>query len=168
MAWARSLEDALKRRSTVGAVEAHGELTISLENLKTSLLEFTAGRASASSLQKVWANRAERICRDMLDRVVHSWRNGGGKPGRRPAGAIEGFPQQDCRACPVSQGFELEHSKIKLEGISKELADSKARGAHLLHKLNNEQTLPGIMSQMPPGDWKKWARERSLWIQDNK
>jgi hypothetical protein len=39
-----------------------------------------------------------------------------------------------------------------------------ARKAGLLHRLVNDQTLPGIMARMPVGDWKQWAKERPLWI----
>ncbi len=42
-----------------------------------------------------------------------------------------------------------------------------ARRARLLHRLVNDQTLPGIMAQMPLGDWKKWAKERPQWIHEN-
>jgi hypothetical protein len=71
MTRAGSLEDAFKRRSDVKVIEAHRELSISLEKFKTSLLESAAaGKASASSLWGVWVNRAECICRDVLDQVV--------------------------------------------------------------------------------------------------
>jgi hypothetical protein len=39
-----------------------------------------------------------------------------------------------------------------------------ARGMNLLRKLINEQNLPGIMSWIPPGNWKQWAKERPSWI----
>ncbi len=39
-----------------------------------------------------------------------------------------------------------------------------ARKAGLLHHLINNQTLPGILAQMPTGDWKQWAKERPVWI----
>ncbi len=42
----------------------------------------------------------------------------------------------------------------------------EARGVNLLRKLI-EQTLLSIMSQLPPGDWKLWARERPSWIQED-
>jgi hypothetical protein len=35
-----------------------------------------------------------------------------------------------------------------------------ARGVNLLMKLINKQTLPSIMSRMPPVDCKQWAKER--------
>ncbi len=56
---ARSLEDVLKRRSTVEVLEAHRELSISLDKFKTSLLESITGRTPVSGLRRVWANRAE-------------------------------------------------------------------------------------------------------------
>jgi hypothetical protein len=70
MARAGSLEDTVNRRSTVKVIEAHRELSIGLEKFKTSLSESIAWKASASSLQGVWVNRAERICRDILDQAV--------------------------------------------------------------------------------------------------
>jgi hypothetical protein len=45
--------------------------------------------------------------------------------------------------------------------------DRSQRGPVAPHKLINNQTLPGIMSQMSPGNRKQWAKERPLWIQDN-
>jgi hypothetical protein len=39
-----------------------------------------------------------------------------------------------------------------------------ARKACILHRLINDQTLPGIMAWMPVVDWKQWARERPAWI----
>jgi hypothetical protein len=41
------------------------------------------------------------------------------------------------------------------------------RGINLLRKLLNEQTLLGIMSRLPPGNWKQWARERPSCIQED-
>jgi hypothetical protein len=38
------------------------------------------------------------------------------------------------------------------------------RKAGLLHRLINDQSLPGIMARMPMGDWKQWAKERPVWI----
>jgi hypothetical protein len=39
-----------------------------------------------------------------------------------------------------------------------------ARKAGLLHRLINNQTLPGILAKMPMGNWKQWAKERPVWI----
>ncbi len=39
-----------------------------------------------------------------------------------------------------------------------------ARKAGLLHRLVNEQTLPGILAKMPASDWKQWTKERPAWI----
>jgi hypothetical protein len=39
-----------------------------------------------------------------------------------------------------------------------------ARKAGLLHRLVNDQTLPGIMARMSVGDRKQWVKERPLWI----
>jgi hypothetical protein len=39
-----------------------------------------------------------------------------------------------------------------------------ARKAGLLHRLINNQMLPGILAKMPTGDWKQWAKERPTWI----
>jgi hypothetical protein len=39
-----------------------------------------------------------------------------------------------------------------------------ARKAGLLHRLINDQTLPGILAKMPTGNWKQWAKERPVWI----
>jgi hypothetical protein len=39
-----------------------------------------------------------------------------------------------------------------------------ARKVGLLHRLINDQTLPGILVKMPANDWRQWARERPLWI----
>ncbi len=39
-----------------------------------------------------------------------------------------------------------------------------ARKAGLLHRLINDQTLPGILAKMPTSDWKQWAKERPAWI----
>ncbi len=38
------------------------------------------------------------------------------------------------------------------------------RKAGLLHRLVNDQTLPGILAKMPANDWKQWAQERPEWI----
>ncbi len=35
-----------------------------------------------------------------------------------------------------------------------------ARKAGLLHRLINDQTLPGILAKMPASDWRQWAKER--------
>jgi hypothetical protein len=48
--------------------------------------------------------------------------------------------------------------------LSAKVAMLGARKAGLLHRLVNDQTLPGIMARMPVGDWKQWAKERPLWI----
>jgi hypothetical protein len=37
------------------------------------------------------------------------------------------------------------------------------RGVNLLCNLINEKTLPGLMSQMSPGDWKHNRPRRELW-----
>jgi hypothetical protein len=39
-----------------------------------------------------------------------------------------------------------------------------ARKASIVHRLINDQTLPGIMAGMPVGDWRQWAKERPTWI----
>jgi hypothetical protein len=39
-----------------------------------------------------------------------------------------------------------------------------ARKAGLLHRLINDQILPGILARMPANDWRQWARERPTWI----
>ncbi len=39
-----------------------------------------------------------------------------------------------------------------------------ARKAGFLHRLINDQTLPGILAKMPANDWRQWARERPMWI----
>jgi hypothetical protein len=42
-----------------------------------------------------------------------------------------------------------------------------ARKAGLLGRLINDQTLPNILSRMPPMDWRQWARERPNWIRES-
>jgi hypothetical protein len=42
-----------------------------------------------------------------------------------------------------------------------------ARKAGMLGRLINDQTLPNILSRMPPMDWRQWARERPNWIREN-
>jgi hypothetical protein len=42
-----------------------------------------------------------------------------------------------------------------------------ARKANMLGRLINDQTLPNILSRMPPMDWRQWARERPNWIREN-
>jgi hypothetical protein len=37
----------------------------------------------------------------------------------------------------------------------------------MLGRLINDQTLPNILSRMPPMDWRQWARERPNWIREN-
>ncbi len=39
-----------------------------------------------------------------------------------------------------------------------------ARKAGLLHRLINDQTLPGILARMPANAWRQWAKERPIWI----
>jgi hypothetical protein len=39
-----------------------------------------------------------------------------------------------------------------------------ARKAGLLHRLINDQTLPGILARMPANDCRQCARERPIWI----
>ncbi len=39
-----------------------------------------------------------------------------------------------------------------------------ARKVGLLHRLINDQTLPGILAKMPANDWRQWAKERPLRI----
>ncbi len=58
-AGAGSLEEAPKRRSTVGIMETHRELSISLGKFKTSWLESVVGKVSDSGLGEVLANRAK-------------------------------------------------------------------------------------------------------------
>jgi hypothetical protein len=41
-----------------------------------------------------------------------------------------------------------------------------ARKAGLLHRLVNDQTLPGILAKMPPADWCQWAKERPTWMRE--
>jgi hypothetical protein len=41
-----------------------------------------------------------------------------------------------------------------------------ARKAGLLGRLINDQTLPGILSRMPPTDWRQWAKERPNWMRE--
>jgi hypothetical protein len=41
-----------------------------------------------------------------------------------------------------------------------------ARKAGLLHRLVNDQTLPSILTKMPPNDWRQWARERPTWMRE--
>jgi hypothetical protein len=38
--------------------------------------------------------------------------------------------------------------------------------AGLLHRLINDQTLPGILARMPANDWRQWAKERLIWIRN--
>ncbi len=39
-----------------------------------------------------------------------------------------------------------------------------ARKLGLLHRLINDQTLPGILAKMPANNWRQWAKERPIWI----
>jgi hypothetical protein len=39
-----------------------------------------------------------------------------------------------------------------------------ARKVGLLHRLINDQTLPGVFAKMPANDWRQWARERPMWM----
>jgi hypothetical protein len=39
-----------------------------------------------------------------------------------------------------------------------------ARKVGLLHRLINDQTLPGILAKMPANDWRQWAKERPIWM----
>ncbi len=39
-----------------------------------------------------------------------------------------------------------------------------ARKVGLQHQLINDQTLPGVLAKMPANDWRKWAKERPIWI----
>jgi hypothetical protein len=57
-----SLEDALKRRSTIGMAEASNELVISLGKLKAGLLDITTRKTPPSGLRRIQANRVDRIC----------------------------------------------------------------------------------------------------------
>jgi hypothetical protein len=41
-----------------------------------------------------------------------------------------------------------------------------ARKAGLLNRLINNQTLPGILANMPPADWRQWAKERPAWMRE--
>jgi hypothetical protein len=41
-----------------------------------------------------------------------------------------------------------------------------AKGFHLLSRLINEQTLPGIMRRMLAAEWKQWAKEMPSWMQE--
>jgi hypothetical protein len=41
-----------------------------------------------------------------------------------------------------------------------------ARKAGLLHRLVNDQTLPSILTKMPPTDWRQWAREQPTWMRE--
>jgi hypothetical protein len=41
-----------------------------------------------------------------------------------------------------------------------------ARKAGLLGRLINDQTLPGILAKMPPTDWRRWAKERPVWMRE--
>jgi hypothetical protein len=41
-----------------------------------------------------------------------------------------------------------------------------ARKAGLLNRLINDQTLPGILTKMPPADWRQWAKERPAWMRE--
>jgi hypothetical protein len=41
-----------------------------------------------------------------------------------------------------------------------------ARKAGMLERLINDQTLPGILSRMPPMDWRQWAKERPDWSRE--
>jgi hypothetical protein len=43
----------------------------------------------------------------------------------------------------------------------------RARRSRLLHRLVDDQTLPGILARMPLGGWKLWAKERPQWIHEN-
>jgi hypothetical protein len=86
-AGSRSLEDAFKRRSVVGVTEAHRELSISLEKFKASLLESMGGRALASSLKRVWVNKAEHIYQDILEQAGQ-FRGVQSEPARGPGGVI--------------------------------------------------------------------------------
>jgi hypothetical protein len=43
----------------------------------------------------------------------------------------------------------------------------RARKAGMLRRLINDQTLPNILSRMPPMDLRQWARERPNWIREN-
>ncbi len=61
----------------------------------------------------------------------------------------------------------MEHAAIREFYSLLRAAIIGVRGVHLLPELINEQTLPGIMSRMPPGNWKQWAKERPLWIQED-
>jgi hypothetical protein len=42
-----------------------------------------------------------------------------------------------------------------------------ARKAGMHGRLINDQTLPNILSRMPPMDWRQWARERPNWLREN-
>jgi hypothetical protein len=41
-----------------------------------------------------------------------------------------------------------------------------ARKAGLLHRLDNDQTLPGILAKVPPNNWQQWVRERPTWMRE--
>jgi hypothetical protein len=41
-----------------------------------------------------------------------------------------------------------------------------ARKAGLLHRLVNDQTLLGILTKMPPAEWRQWAKERPTWMRE--
>ncbi len=57
-----SLEDALKRRSTIGITEAYKELVISLGKLKAGLLDITTTKTPPFGVRRIQANRVDRIC----------------------------------------------------------------------------------------------------------
>jgi hypothetical protein len=61
----------------------------------------------------------------------------------------------------------LEHAAIREFYSLLRAAMIGVRRVHLLPELINDHTLSGIMSCMPPGDWKQWAKERTLWIQED-
>jgi hypothetical protein len=39
-----------------------------------------------------------------------------------------------------------------------------AKKVDLLHRLINNQALPGILAKMPANNWQQWAKERPIWI----
>jgi hypothetical protein len=65
----------------------------------------------------------------------------------------------------VSNGYKAFDSGAIREFYSLLLsAMMGARKAGFLHRLINDQTLPGILAKMPANDWRQWARERPMWI----
>ncbi len=128
----KSLEEALKRRSTTSMVEGHKELVIGLNRFKASLEGTVGDSVSSISLQRMYVDKTERLCHGAITEAEKFMDETGLG---RLLDPLKVVLERMSELVQLMEGFELEPSKAEIMEISQAICNERKKAQKIAQPL---------------------------------